>query len=115
MGFSPEVRMTIPFRGCTGHSTYFIPSSTFQKAALLQTRQMARLFIDVLMHYRGQQRYRLHEFVVMPNHFHVLITPLAPVSLEKTIQFIEGGFSYRARKELDFVERFGRAAFTLAG
>jgi len=39
----------------------------------------------------------LHEFV-MPDHFHALITP--QTSLEKAIQFIKGGFSYRARKEL---------------
>src|SRR5258706_9709280 len=34
----------------------------------------------------------------MPDHIHVLITPLA--SLEKAVQFIKGGFSYRAKKEL---------------
>ncbi|MGA7851653.1 MAG: transposase [Terriglobales bacterium] len=40
----------------------------------------------------------LHEFVIMPDHFHALITP--QTSLEKVVQFIKGGFSYRARKEL---------------
>ncbi len=34
----------------------------------------------------------------MPDHFHVLITPEA--ALERAIQFIKGGFSFRAKKEL---------------
>jgi putative transposase len=36
----------------------------------------------------------------MPNHFHLLITPT--LALERALQFIKGGFSYRVRKELGF-------------
>jgi len=35
----------------------------------------------------------------MPDHFHVLITPTS--SLERAVQFIKGGFSYRAKRELE--------------
>jgi REP-associated tyrosine transposase len=35
----------------------------------------------------------------MPEHFHILITP--SVSLERAVQFVKGGFSYRAKKELE--------------
>jgi putative transposase len=62
---------------------------------------MARLLVDVLMHYRKHEKYLLHEFVLMPDHFHLLITPTE--SLERSLQLIKGGFSYRARKELGFV------------
>ena len=34
----------------------------------------------------------------MPDHLHVILTPLT--SLERAVQFIKGGFSYRAKKEL---------------
>jgi putative transposase len=34
----------------------------------------------------------------MPEHFHILITPT--VTLERAVQFIKGGFSFRAKKEL---------------
>jgi hypothetical protein len=34
----------------------------------------------------------------MPEHFHILITPRA--SLEKAIQLVKGGFSFRAKKEI---------------
>jgi putative transposase len=59
--------------------------------------QWAQLFIDTLYHYRGSA-YLLHEFAVMPDHIHVLLTP--KTSLEKAAQFVKGGFSYRVRKEL---------------
>ena len=43
---------------------------------------------------------QVHEFVFMTNHVHLLITPAPNVPLEKAIQFIKGGFSYRVGKEL---------------
>jgi putative transposase len=53
--------------------------------------------IDTLYHYRGSA-YLLHEFVLMPDHLHILMTPIG--SLERAVQFIKGGFSFRAKKEL---------------
>jgi putative transposase len=43
----------------------------------------------------------LHAFVIMPDHFHALITPAPDVSLEKAMQFIKGGFSFRLKSKLD--------------
>lgn len=74
-----------------------ITTSTWGRRALFHNERWARLLIDTLYHYRGSA-YLLHGFVIMPDHIHVLITPLA--SLEKSVQFIKGGFSYRAKKEL---------------
>ena len=37
----------------------------------------------------------------MPEHFHALITPAPEVSLEKAMQFIKGGFSFRLKSNLD--------------
>lgn len=88
--------MTIPYRGETGHGTYFITASVFMKKNLLQSDRMANLFIELLYSYRDQKKYLLHEFVVMPNHFHLLITPI--VTLERAMQFIKGGFSFQAKK-----------------
>src|SRR5271170_6909459 len=103
--------MTIPYRGTSRLGTYFIIASNFEKQSLLQSDRMAALFIEVLFHYHKQGKYSLHEFVVMPNHFHLLITPLSPVSLEKAVQFIKGGFSYRARKELGFSGEIWQTSF----
>jgi hypothetical protein len=37
----------------------------------------------------------------MPDHFHALITPAPEVSLEKAMQFIKGGFSFRLKSKHD--------------
>ena len=79
-----------------GH-TYMVTSATWERRSLFRNEHWARLLIDTLYHYRGSA-YLLHEFVVMPDHIQVLLTP--KTSLEKAVQFIKGGFSYRARKEL---------------
>jgi putative transposase len=38
----------------------------------------------------------------MRDHVHLILTPSSLVPLEKAIQFIKGGFSFRARKEMNF-------------
>jgi putative transposase len=77
--------------------TYFVTASTWQRRALFNTSRWAELFLETLHSYRGKG-YLLHEYVLMPDHFHVLITPDA--TLERAVQFIKGGFSFRAKKEL---------------
>jgi putative transposase len=101
--------MAAPRRGNTGYSCYFITASAFQKRNILQSDRMAGLLVDVLLHYRGQGRYLLHEFVVMPDHFHLLITPRE--SLEGAMQLIKGGFSFRAKKELGFMHEIWQPSF----
>ena len=40
-----------------------------------------------------------HEFVVMPDQVHLLLAPNSTASLERAMQFIEGGYSHRYMKE----------------
>jgi len=51
------------------------------------------------MHYRTEEKYLLHEFVVMPDHFHLIVTP-TQITLERAMQLIKGGFSFRLNKNL---------------
>jgi len=101
--------MAIPFRHAdpanitAGLRTFFVTSSILGKRNLLQSHHAAQLFIDVLNHYRSQRKYRLHGFVVMPDHFHALITVGQEISIERAVQFIKGGFAFRAGKELGFI------------
>jgi putative transposase len=74
-----------------------ITSSTWARRELFRNERWANLLIDTFYRYRGSA-YSLHEFVIMPDHIHILLSPLT--SLEKAVQFIKGGFSYRAKKEL---------------
>jgi REP element-mobilizing transposase RayT len=65
------------------------------EATITSIRQDAQLFLDVVLNYSSQEKYLLHEFVLMPDHFHRLITPLS--TLERALQLIKGSFSFRAK------------------
>ena len=55
------------------------------------TEAWCRVFVDALLHYRDEGAYSLYAFVLMPDHFHVLLTPAANKSLERVVQYIKGG------------------------
>jgi putative transposase len=63
---------------------------------------MANLFIEVLRSYMRAGKFKVHDFVVMPDHVHVLLTIGPEMSIEKAVQLMKGNFSYRAKKELGF-------------
>jgi putative transposase len=79
--------------------TFFVTTVTWQRLPIFRVEARAQLLIDVLLAYRDQGKYLLHEFVVMPDHIHVMLTPAADISVERAVQFIKGGYSYRLRKE----------------
>ena len=72
---------------------------------------MAQLLFDVLEDNRQRRRFLLHEFVIMPNHFHLLLTPASEIPLEKALQFIKRGFSHRAKREIHFDLEIWQASF----
>ncbi len=55
--------------------------------------------VDVLRSYAAARKFRLHDFVIMPDHLHVLLTVGADMTIERAMQLIKGGFSYRLKKE----------------
>jgi REP-associated tyrosine transposase len=91
--------MAIPYRGLTSQSTYFITGNVLEKKSLFQVEKIARLFIEVMMEYRQQRKYQLHEFVVMPDHFHLILSPIG-ITLERAMQLIKGGFSFQLNRNL---------------
>jgi putative transposase len=92
--------------------TFFVTSASAPRRAIFQSKPMANLLADVLQEYRRRQKFLLHQFVIMPDHFHALLTPPGEVSLEKALQYIKGGFSYRARKELTFLGEIWEKSFS---
>ncbi len=88
--------------------TYFVTSDTWERRALFSTESWARLFFKTLLANRGKA-YLLHQFVLMPDHFHLLITPIG--SLEHALQLIKCGFSFRAKREIGSNAEIWRRGF----
>lgn len=54
--------------------------------------------VSKILEYRDRGSYLLHEFVLMPDHLHLILTPTVSVSLEKAIQLIKGGSSHEIHR-----------------
>ena len=80
--------------------------------ALLQSDRNAMLFIDVLRSYVAGKKFKVHDFVVMPDHIHLLVTVSREISIQKAVQFIKGGFSYRLKKELGYCGEVWQKGFS---
>jgi putative transposase len=96
------IRHSDPSRAVAGARTFFVTSSIAGKRNLLQSDRAAELFVRVLYDYRAQGKFRLHEFVVMPDHYHLLLTVGCELTVERAMQFVKGGFAFRAGRELGY-------------
>jgi putative transposase len=81
--------------------TYFVTAVAAQHRSIFQVTATAELLQGTIFDYRSQGKFLLHAFVIMPDHLHALITPALEVSLEKALQFIKGGFSFRLKSRGD--------------
>ena len=66
---------------------------------LLQTERNAGLLIEVLRSLVAERAFELHDFVIMPDHVHLLLTVHEAMTVEKAMQLIKGRFSFRLKKE----------------
>jgi REP element-mobilizing transposase RayT len=79
--------------------TFFVTTNTAGKRRLFQVSANAELLLGLLKEDRARGRYEVHPYVIMPDHIHLILTPAPEVSLEKAMQFIKGGFSFRLKSK----------------
>jgi putative transposase len=94
--------MAIPKRHGSVPGTYFVTSRTWESRAIFKVAPPSEIFVESLLHYRDTGAYKLHSFVLMPDHFHVLLSPGVETTLERAVQFIKGGSAKRIREALEF-------------
>src|SRR5881227_757094 len=88
---------------------HFVSTQTIDRTPFFQHDRWARLMMATLDHYSNKDCV-LHAYVVMPDHLHLLITP--SVSIEKSVGLVKGGFSFRAKRELDWKGEVWQSGFT---
>src|ERR1700733_1430996 len=81
---------------------FLVTTKTSMARRLLQSERNAMLLIDVLRLNVAAGKFQLHDFVVMPDHLHLLMTLPGDVTIEKAMQLIKGGFSYRLEREFGY-------------
>ena len=95
--------MAIPQRTATT-GTFFVTTITYNRRRLFQVTRNADLLLETLQHYRAEGQYKLHAFVVMPDHVHLLLTPHEK-TISQVMNLIKGGFSHRLESKLPVWQR----------
>jgi putative transposase len=94
---------------------FFVTTKTSMGRRLLQSERNAMLLIDVLRSNVAAGKFQLHEFVIMPDHLHLLMTLPVDITVEKAMQLIKGGFSYRLKKEFGYQGEVWQRGFSEVG
>ena len=94
--------MAVPPRRTRIPGTFFVTSRTWESRKIFTKSTACEIFMEVLLHYRSEGAYFLHAFVLMPDHFHMLLTPGPTTTLERAVQFIKGGSARRISQRLNF-------------
>jgi putative transposase len=92
--------------------TFFTTTKTSMGRNLLQSERNAELLIDVLRSLIAAHKFKLHDFVIMPDHLHLLLTVEDGMTVEKAMQLVKGGFSYRLKKETGYLGEVWQRGFS---
>ena len=74
---------------------YFVTTDTWQKHPLFINTALANIVVEQIVSCGDRWFYKLHGFVLMPDHLHVLLTPGETTTFEKAMQMIKGGSAHR--------------------
>ncbi len=91
---------------------FFVTSVTWGRRSLFQSKPAARLLVETIFSYRERGIFQLYEFVIMPDHIHLMLAPNSTVAVERAMQFIKGGFSHRFTKETGSIMEIWQRTFT---
>jgi putative transposase len=91
---------------------FFVTTKTSMNKQLLQSERNATLLIDILRSLVAEHHFKLHDFVVMPDHVHLLIEVGNDMTIEKAMQLIKGRFSHRLSHEFGYKGEVWQRGFT---
>jgi REP-associated tyrosine transposase len=76
---------------------FFATTKTSLGRRLLQSDRNANLLIDIIRSLVAERRFKLHDFVIMPDHVHLLIEVVGDM-----MQLIKGRFSHSLSHEFGY-------------
>jgi len=91
---------------------FFATTKTRAGRCLLQSERNATLLIDVLRSYMAAGKFGVRDFVIMPDHVHLLLSVRGNTTIEKAMQLIKGRFSYRLKHECGYLGEVWQVGFS---
>jgi len=74
-----------PWEILSSERTFFVTTKTTMGRRLLQSERNALLMVDVLRTHVAARKCELHDFVIMPDHVHLLLTVGGDTTIEKAM------------------------------
>jgi putative transposase len=105
--------MPRPKRICLPDVTYHVYSRCIEKKPLMRNTKMKDLFISVLKFALEKYDFKLIDYTIMNNHFHLFIkTEKNGATISQIMQFIKSQYAQRYNRRMDrtgpfWNERFG--------
>ena len=84
-------------------AAYHVTSRTNAQANIFIDNLSQKIMLMVIEEAKEKFGFKLHNFCVMPNHIHLLITPTGGTNLSRIIQWIKT----RAAKRWNFINKSG--------
>ena len=110
--------MTIPARNASSGNTlsssriFFATTKASMGRRIFQSERNAMLLVDVLRSCVAAGKFLLHDFVIMPDHVHLLLTVEDEMTIEKAMQLVKGRFSHRLTKEFGHLGEVWQRGFS---
>jgi putative transposase len=105
-------RNAVPANILNPSRIFFVTTSASMGRRLLQSERNAQLLIDVLRSLVAEHKFDLHDFVIMPDHVHLLMEVVGDMTIEKAMQLIKGRFSHRISHEFSYKGEVWQRGFT---
>ena len=90
--------MSTPRHRTAPDASYFVTTKCAGNRSIFQLPETAEILVNTVYQYRARGEFALHEFVVMPDHIHLLLTPSPTSTLERVMQLIKGGSSHEIHR-----------------
>jgi putative transposase len=90
---------------------FFVTLRTYGDKVLLQNDRYAALLAKCIFHYRDHGQFAVHAFAILPDHAHIVLTPIVAESVERCVQLIKGSFSHLVREKIGYPGEVWRLGF----
>ena len=83
-------------------ATHFVTAPTFHRKRLFQNQKYGDLLTETLMGFRENHAVQIHDYVIMPDHVHVLFTTYGDLPADEAIQQLQRRFAEEVAREFGY-------------
>ncbi len=83
-------------------ATHFITAPTFHRKRLFQNQKYGDLLTETLLSFREGNPVQIHDYVIMPDHIHVLLTTYGDLPATDAIQKLQRSFAAELAQQFGY-------------